>query len=263
MSEKAKELHERYQGIALTRDHKKTAQDSLLRELEIEFASTYVKVSESLLDIGCGIGYTTRQYRQLTGGKVVGLDYAENMITVANELSEGLDAIINGTLRFDYGSVIETNYNDSSFDLITSHRCLMALLDWNLQQKALLELHRILKPGGRLVLFEGTFQGIQTLNKMREVFGLEIIDATGQDSLFTLKFDEDELEKYISSFFNLEKKQGFGTYYFLSRVFYPLHISPESPEFGSNYNEIAKRIASVYPDLVDLGHLKAYVLVKK
>jgi ubiquinone/menaquinone biosynthesis C-methylase UbiE len=35
----------------------------------------------------------------------------------------------------------------------------MALLDWKLQQKALLEINRVLKPNGKLVLTEGALDG--------------------------------------------------------------------------------------------------------
>jgi ubiquinone/menaquinone biosynthesis C-methylase UbiE len=263
MSDLANELYERYQNLALTRDHKKTAQDTQLRELEIDFALNYVKDSNSLLDIGCGIGYTTRKYAEVTAGKVIGLDYSENMIQIAQELSKDTNFGKGESNSFDVGSVLATKYGNGEFDLITSHRCLMALLNWDLQKEAFLELHRILKPGGKLILFEGTFQGIEALNKMRTDFGLDSIDPSGKDSLFTLKFDEISLEEFITPHFDLEKKEGFGTYYFLTRIFYPLHIAPEAPKFDSSYNETAKKIATLHPNLVDLGHLKAYVLAKK
>lgn len=262
MINKAEELLDRYQKLALTKDHTKTAQDVHLRELEIKFALPYVKSAQNLLDVGCGIGFTTRKYSECSCDSVIGLDYSENMISVAREISSEGQFYANKKNDFVVGSVLNTSFESSRFDLITSHRCLMALLDWDLQMEAIKELHRVLKPGGKLILFEGTTQGIDKLNTMRKAFDLEVIDPYGSDSLFTLKFDEEILENFLNKFFRLEVKQGFGTYYFLSRVFYPLHVAPNSPTFLSDYNEIAKLIADKYPDLVDIGHLKAYVLTK-
>ena len=53
-----------------------------------------------------------------------------------------------------------------------------------------LEIARVLKPGGMLVLMEGTLDGIERLNNWRTRFGLSEIDAAGRDRLTTLKFRE-------------------------------------------------------------------------
>jgi SAM-dependent methyltransferase len=116
----------------------------------------------------------------------------------------------------------------------------MALLDWELQQQALKELARILKIGGHLVLFEGTVQGLEKLNLLRGSFGLNSIDGSGKEGLFTLKFDEVKLNKFLQSDFELITESGFGTYYFLTRVFYPLHIAPNKPVFDNEFGGTAR-----------------------
>lgn len=262
MLENADELFNRYQNLALTYDDKKTAQDFHLRELEIEFALPYVEKAQYMLDIGCGIGYTSRVYAGLARCRVTGLDYSPNMISAAEEISAKSATSRIGSLDFICRSVVDTGL-ETEFDLIVGHRCLMALLDWELQKTAILELVRILRPGGRIILFEGTVQGLEKLNSMRRRFDLQEIEGSGKDALFTLKFDEVKLADFLTANNLNFEFFGFGTYYFLSRIFYPLHIAPDSPKFDSSYNEIAKKIASEFPNLVDVGHLKAIVIEKK
>ena len=51
-------------------------------------------------------------------------------------------------IEFREASVTELPYEDGTFDVVTSHRCLMALLDWQLQQKALVEMRVFSSPAG-------------------------------------------------------------------------------------------------------------------
>ena len=261
MREFAKELFQKYEELALTGDDKKTAQDFNLRDLEIEFALPYIKSAQNVLDIGCGLGYTTRKYASQSAGKIVGLDYSPNMIEGAKKISSNQKD--SSRIIFTCQSVVQTNFNDAQFDVIVSHRCLMALLDWNLQKNALVELARILKKGGVLILFEGTLQGLNRLNSMRKSYGLDEIDGTGQGGLLTLKFDEDMLEEFLVRKFYITKKQNFGTYYFLTRIFYPIHIAPEVPSFDNPFSRTAKELSLKNPELVDIGHLRAYALTRK
>jgi SAM-dependent methyltransferase len=105
--------------------------------------------------------------------------------------------------------------------VVSSSRCLMALLDWELQKKALIEIHRVLRPGGILVLMEGTFEGLEALNALRVKFGLTTIAPDGRDRLITLKFHEAALKEFCRPYFHLERIQRFGMYYFLTRIVQP------------------------------------------
>ena len=114
------------------------------------------------------------------------------------------------------------------FDVVTSSRCLMALLDWEKQKQALVEVHRVLKPGGVLVCMEGTFDGLEKLNQARAKFGLEAIDASGRERLYTLKFWERELLDFVKPYYVHERTQRFGMYYFLTRIVQPLLMAPDA-----------------------------------
>jgi len=257
------ELKERYESFAKSLDYTTTASDYQLRELEIDTACEYLGDGMRTLDVGCGLGYAVVQYAQRYAIEAHGIDYAENMIAGARELLNRDPPVIRGGVHFQTASVTELPFAEAHFDVVTSSRCLMALLDWDLQRRALQEIHRVLRPGGILVLMEGTFQGLDKLNSMRTRFGLEAIAADGRDRLFTLKFDEDKLLQVVRPYFTLERTKRFGMYYFLTRIVQPLLVAPDKPSYDHKINAVAREIAREYPDFDGLGHLVAFVLAKR
>lgn len=261
--ELATKLKQTYEDIALSRDERTTACDFNLRELEIDTALKYIKDQDRILDVGCGLGYSLRKYASERCVEGHGIDYAENMIKIANELQGESQVPLRVSVRFQHASVLELPFPDSYFDVVTSARCLMALLDWELQKKALVEIRRVLKPGGVLVLMEGTHDGLERLNEVRAQFGLTAIEAGGRERLFTEKFHESQLIKFCADHYQLETIQRFGMYYFLTRVLHPLLVAPESPKYDAKINSIALEIARKIPDFMALGHLTAFILRKK
>jgi ubiquinone/menaquinone biosynthesis C-methylase UbiE len=263
MENDAAELKRRYESFATTLDYNTTASDFQLRELEIDTAAGYMRDGQRTLDVGCGLGYAAVQYAKRHAVEAHGIDYAENMIEGANRLLKEHRPVLKGSVSFRHASVVELPYPENHFDVVSSSRCLMALLDWELQKKALLDIHRVLRPGGILVLMEGTFEGLDALNAMRGKFGLEPIAPDGRDRLITLKFHERELEDFCRPWFELERVQRFGMYYFLTRIVQPLLVAPESPRYDHKLNQIAREIARVVPDFQGMGHLVAFVFAKQ
>jgi len=263
MNSEAVELKTRYDKFAESLDYKTTASDYQLRELEIDLGARYMRDGQRVLDVGCGLGYGPLQYASRNMVEAHGIDYSEKMIEGATRLLKETKPALLGTIVLQHASVLQLPYETNSFDVVTSSRCLMALLDWELQQKALVEIHRVLKPGGLLVLMEGTFDGLDRLNKMRTRFGLEVIAADGKDRLFTLKFKEEDLLDFVKPLYALEHTQRFGMYYFLARVVQPLLVAPDRPDYAHKLNEVAREIAKVVPDFEGLGHLAGFVLSKR
>lgn len=255
-------LKEIYQTIALTRDERTTACDFNLRDLEIDTALSYIQDGHKVLDVGCGLGYALRQYAARRRIEGFGIDYAENMIEGCRQLQVENRAPLLGTVKFRHASVLDLPFETDSLDIVTSSRCLMALLDWELQKNALVEIARVLKPSGVLVLMEGTVEGLARLNEVRTMFGLSPIDGSGRDRLCTLKFKEGELLRFAADHYQLERIQRFGMYYFLTRVVHPLLVAPDSPSYDAPINEIARDIARKIPDLMGLGHLAVFIFRK-
>jgi ubiquinone/menaquinone biosynthesis C-methylase UbiE len=256
-------LKSRYDSFALSKDYRTTASDYQLRELEIDTGAAYMHDGMITLDVGCGLGYAVTQYAQRFQMSCHGIDYSENMIAGARELQHSNYPAIEPRVHFRHASVLELPYPDDHFDVVTSHRCLMALLDWSKQQSALREIHRVLKPGGVLVLMEGTFEGLERLNAARLQAGLAAIAPDGRDRLITLKFHEQDLLSFCRPLFVHENTHRFGMYYFLTRIVQPLLVAPESPTYDHKLNAVARELARFFPDLNGMGHLVGFVLSKR
>lgn len=261
MTDESAILKQRYDEIALSLDDNTTACDYQLRDLEIELGLESMRDGDTVLDVGCGLGVALRRYASERSIAAYGIDYSGNMIEGAKRrLAEDAPEL---KIAFREASVTELPFEDDVFDVVTSHRCLMALLDWQLQQDALREVHRVLKPGGTLVLMEGTFDGLERLNFFRRQFGLAEIEAGGRDRLFTLKFHERELLDFTDPLFERTRIQRFGMYYFLTRIVQPLLVAPDPPRYDHPLNAVAKTLARAVPDFEHMGQLTGFVLRKR
>ena len=263
MSADAEELKRRYDAFAQSLDYRTTASDYQLREIEIDAGAACMRDGITTLDVGCGLGYAAAQYASRFALTAHAIDYSGNMIEGARQLLAKNYPMLSRRVHFKEGSVTSLPYEAATFDVVTSHRCLMALLDWELQKQALKELHRVLKPGGVLVLMEGTFEGLERLNRMREAFKLEPIAPDGRERLITLKFHEAELLEFCRPYFRTESIKRFGMYYFLTRIVQPLLVAPAKPSYDHRLNEVAREIARVVPDYEGIGHLVAFILRKE
>lgn len=110
-----------------------------------------VKPGESVLDVGCGTGVLTRLAALAAGqtGYAVGIDPAAKMLEVArkNALREGSRA------EFRLAVIEDLPFDDNRFDCVLSSAMLHHLPP-DLKVKGLLEVKRVLRPGGRLVLVD-------------------------------------------------------------------------------------------------------------
>jgi trans-aconitate methyltransferase len=109
------------------------AADLLLDLLEIGRA-------DDVLDLGCGSGKPTRKIREITRGKVVGIDPSEGMIKEAVEKSRGLD------ISYEVRSAEELDC-EAFFDVIF---CNSAFQWFSYPEKALANCYRALRKGGKI-----------------------------------------------------------------------------------------------------------------
>ena len=102
----------------------------------------------TVLDIGCGAGVDSLVAGHLAGpdGRVVGLDVTPAMIERARALQARLGL---ANVTFQVGEAEALPFPDASFDAVISNGVFNLTLN---KEKALHEAHRVLKPGGRLML---------------------------------------------------------------------------------------------------------------
>lgn len=99
-----------------------------------------------VLDVGCGVGWPTRQYARLTQGQVTGIDSSKESINQAREKAakEGLD-----NLSFQVMDAEELRFENDTFDVIICSEVLEHLLT---PQKTLNEMSRVVKSTGQIVI---------------------------------------------------------------------------------------------------------------
>jgi SAM-dependent methyltransferase len=108
-----------------------------------------------ILDIGCGGGRTLRTLAEMaSNGHVDGVDYAPASVATSRESSA--DLLQAGRVSVQQASVSQLPFRSASFDLITA---VETHYYWPDLHRDLLEVLRVLKPGGQFVLIAETYNG--------------------------------------------------------------------------------------------------------
>ena len=102
-----------------------------------------------ILDVGCGVGGSTRRLSHETGCRATGIDLSEHYIDTAEKLTELLD--MQDRVRFKASNAYDLSFDDNSFDGAWSIQMNMNVHD---KLSWLQELYRVVNPGGRVVLYE-------------------------------------------------------------------------------------------------------------
>jgi 2-polyprenyl-3-methyl-5-hydroxy-6-metoxy-1,4-benzoquinol methylase len=97
-----------------------------------------------VLDIGCGVGTWSRRIAEL-GSRVVGADFSAEMIKMAAP-APGVE--------FKVGSAQDLDLPGGKFDLVLSVTVLQHITAEGELERALANIHRMLKDGGRFFLLE-------------------------------------------------------------------------------------------------------------
>lgn len=124
----------------------------------------------TVLDAGCGPGDDVRAMAEIVGptGKVVGLDFSATMVEQARARAGGSGLPV----EFVQGSLYELPFADDSFDASRSDRVFQHLDE---PLRALLEMVRVTKPGGRI-------------NVLDPDWGTELVDTNQPELLERARF---------------------------------------------------------------------------
>jgi SAM-dependent methyltransferase len=210
-----------------------TTRDPTLGVLEEERLAKYLRLDDTVLEIGCGdAAHTVRYARQVK--RIFGLDVADTLIAHARQRA-GRARVEN--VEFIVGSVLDLEriFRGSDVDCVLSQRCLINLPTWEHQQDALLKIHGVLRRGGVFLMTEGFQDELDNLNQVRQGVGLSAINVVN----YNRNLRHDEFDSFIATYFEVEAVQDYGLYLLLSRVFHPLAVSPGEPRHDSRLNEVA------------------------
>lgn len=235
-----------------------TTRDPYLGKLEEDNILAYLKSNTMVLEIGCGDAIHTIEYAKRVS-RIVGIDIADSLIKKATKIAKST-----GIRNIDFiaGSVLNLKklLGTLEFDYAISQRCLINLPDWRKQQDVILQIHSILNTDGFFLLTEGFQDELDGLNQIRVNLGLTEIRVVN----YNRNIYRSEFETFISKYFKIIEVRHYGAYLFLSRVFHPLAVLPNSPKHDSRLNMVAMEISRLIlmPDLEKYSYNLFYALQK-
>jgi SAM-dependent methyltransferase len=120
----------------------------VLRRRQLVRDALGVTPGEHILDVGCGPGFYVAELLERVGsdGSVVGIDSSRPMLAVAAHRCEGHDNV-----SFHEADATSLPVASASFDAALSVQVLEYVAD---VPAALAEMHRVLRAGGRLVVWD-------------------------------------------------------------------------------------------------------------
>lgn len=187
--------------------------DKHLLAAETELIRQRITPHAKILDAGCGEGEGTIVYSAIPGVVVHAVDFSETRLAMARQRLAGRQNVLLQQVDF-----LGQYACDIDYDFVISQRFLINLMEWPLQQKVLLDLISALKPDGRLLMLEGSQQGVESLNELRSALGLEPIPVKWHN----LFFDDDLLVSFMQyNGCRLIEQDGLGTYFMLTRGIRP------------------------------------------
>lgn len=104
-----------------------------------------VRAGEAVLDVACGTGDLAGMFQRAGAGRVVGLDFCQEMLDLARVKFAARP------IEWICGDAMDLPLADASFDVVS---IAFGIRNVAQPERALAEFARVLRPGGRLVVLE-------------------------------------------------------------------------------------------------------------
>jgi len=216
-----------------------TTMDVYMRAIEWQALEERIPIDVPLriADVGCGDARTTvRLCANRPTSSFAGIDYSVVMLAVADRV-RAEHALSN--LEFCQLDVCDGL--DRQYDYVITTRCLINIPEWDLQKKALANIHRALAPGGVFLMIENFVEGHENMNRVRLKFGLPEIPIRDHN----LFFRRQELLDYVHPLFDvLEEVNISSMYYLVSRVVYSRICADAgvTPDYFNAHHQLAAKL---------------------
>lgn len=244
-----------------------TSRDYNARELEIAAIRAALGAPGRLLDLGCGNGYTLLVLGEaMPGWELLGIDFSPNLIAGANQLlAQRRNALQSVPSFLEADALVHlAGTADASVDYVLTERFIQNMPTEAVQIDVLREIRRVLRPGGLLLMCEGSDEGFEALNDIREKMGLSRIPSTSRENVSAIRFDDGTIERVATRDLGyvLRSKAGFSTFFLIARVLHPLLAAPDPPRFDAPINDLARQLQMHAPMLPGFGSNVLWVLEK-
>jgi len=123
---------------------------AVVRMIEVLADKVKVTSKDKVLDAGCGVGGSSVWLAQNVGCKVTGIDINCNFVNIAQR--EAKKRNLDGLVSFQEMNFCRTAFRDNVFDIVWALESSCHAED---KQAFLMEMGRILKPGGHIVIADG------------------------------------------------------------------------------------------------------------
>jgi len=147
----------------------------LWKRYTIELAG--VRAGQQVLDLAGGTGDLAARFSRLVGkdGNVILGDINDNMLKVGRDRL--LDQGLAGNLHYVQANAEVLPFPDNHFDCIT---IAFGLRNVTNKERALADMHRVLKPGGRLLVLEFSKPTLPGLKPLYDLYSFSILPAVGK-----------------------------------------------------------------------------------
>jgi demethylmenaquinone methyltransferase/2-methoxy-6-polyprenyl-1,4-benzoquinol methylase len=148
--------------------------DRLWRRKAIKIGT--IQEGQKVLDLCCGTGQMINYECKAVGKNttVIGVDFSQEMLNVgAKRLNQSLKDYKFKLIR---DSILELPFEENTFDCITIAFGLRNISD---KSKALSEMYRVLKPGGKVVCLELSKPNIPILKNIYDLYFNHVLPAIG------------------------------------------------------------------------------------
>ena len=129
-----------------------------------------------LLDVATGTGdVAIMTYRQLKPKKIIGIDISKGMLELGRQKIE--KAGLTGSIELQEGDSETINFPDNSFDAVT---VAFGVRNFEDLHKGLLEMLRVLRPGGKLVVLEFSKPKYRLFNWLCNIYMNRVTPGIGK-----------------------------------------------------------------------------------
>lgn len=242
--------------------------DQNLRKLETEFVLSQLSFDDNFADFGCGSGESTVHYAQ----HVKSCFALERSNTLWEQAAKRFSEAKLENITLIRGDISDLSEHKGKFNVVLTQRVIINFLTWEEQKEVLMNIWHSLRPGGRYIMIENTFEGFESLNSVRRHVGLPNIPLHDWHNYF---LHYDEFIKFIEGKFILEKTHTFSLYYLLTRVFVNMFATFEGFGKGAKkdpifdiadqaaydlYKVLAKSVKIDTPNGGSFGPIQGFVL---